>query len=145
MPQLEEHQILPYSPEQLFALVLDVEKYPEFLPWCRAARVIERSENEMLAELVISFAHVTESYVSRVRWQEPETIDVELVKGPFHHLTNRWRFKATSEGTAIDFFVDFAFKSKILHKLIGSYFAKASQKMVGAFRSRSEALYGSSN
>lgn len=141
MPQLKERQLLPYTPEQLFNLVIDVESYPQFLPWCRAARVLERSENDMLAELVISFAHVTESYVSKVSWQEPESIHVELVKGPFHHLTNHWIFTPAVSGTEIDFSVDFAFKSKILDKMIGGYFTKASQKMISAFRARAEALY----
>lgn len=138
----EERQQLPHSPEQIFALVKDVERYPEFLPWCRAARIIEQHENTMLAELVISFAHITESYISRVSWREPEEISVELVKGPFHHLTNRWHFAPKDGGTEIHFFLDFAFKSKILDKLIGSYYTKATQKMVAAFKTRAEALYG---
>lgn len=142
MPQLEEHQILPYTQEQLFQLVIDIESYPQFLPWCRAARILERSENALLGELVIVFAHITESYVSRVEWIDRSAITVTCVKGPFHHLENRWRFTPVEGGTQVDFFLDFAFKSKILDKLIGGYFTKATQKMVSAFKTRANALYG---
>ncbi len=70
MPRHTEQQLSPYTPKQLFDLVVDIEKYPQFLPWCRAARILERNENEFLGELVISFAHITESYTSRVTLSE---------------------------------------------------------------------------
>lgn len=142
MPLHTERQVLPYSKQQLFDLVLDVEKYPQFLPWCRAARILKRGENEFLAELVISFAHLSESYVSRVTFSAPETIDVALVRGPFEHLTNNWRFLACENGdTMIDFSLDFKFRSRMLEKLIGSLFSKATAKMVSAFKTRAEILY----
>src|SRR4029078_11884535 len=98
MPAHTESQSLPYSTSQLFDLVADIERYPEFLPWCRAARILERKPGEMLAELILSFSHMTESYTSRVALSRPESpsaagaIDVTLVKGPFKHLTNQWKF-----------------------------------------------------
>ena len=143
MPIHSEQQILPYTPEQLFDLVADIERYPEFLPWCRAARILERKPGEVLAELAISFAHMTESYVSRVVLSRPQAIDVTMVKGPFHHLTNRWRFTAVEGGTRIDFDLDFQFRSRLLDKMIGPVFGKATAKMVDAFRSRARELYGS--
>jgi coenzyme Q-binding protein COQ10 len=128
--------------------VADIERYPEFLPWCRAARILERKENELMAELVISFSHMTESYTSRVVLTPPAAdadtgaIDVTMVKGPFEHLVNRWRFTPRAGGGAdIDFFLDFKFRSRMLEKLIGSLFGKATAKMVGAFRARADALY----
>jgi coenzyme Q-binding protein COQ10 len=150
MPAHSEQQISPYTTRQLFDLVADIECYPEFLPWCRAARILERKEgeNELMAELVISFSHMTESYVSRVLLTPPATeaeagaIDVTMIKGPFEHLVNRWRFTPRAGGGAdIDFFLDFKFRSRMLEKLIGSLFGKATAKMVGAFRTRADALY----
>ena len=142
MPSHTEQQILPYTPQQLFDLVMDIERYPEFLPWCRAARVLERGEGEMLGELAVSFAHLTERYTSRVVLTPYSAIDVTMVKGPFEHLINRWRFVPAGKGTQIDFFIDFRFKSRILEKLIGSMFAKATDKMIDAFKVRAEQLYG---
>lgn len=143
MPAHHETQFSPYAPQQIFALVADVEKYPEFLPWCRAARVVERGEGEFLGELVVSFAHMTESYVSRVRLTPYSAIDVVMVRGPFAHLINRWAFSETDGGgTRIDFSLDFQFRSRLLEKLIGSLFSKATAKMAVAFKERADALYG---
>jgi len=142
MPAHSERQFLPYTPEQLFALVSDIEKYPEFLPWCRAARVLERKDSEFLGELVISFAHLTESYVSRVVLHPYTAIDVTMVRGPFEHLINQWKFTPEQGGTRVDFALDFKFRSRILEKLIGGLFQKATDKMVDAFKARADQLYG---
>lgn len=145
MPSHSEQQLSPYSPEQLYALVIDIERYPEFLPWCRAARILERKDNELLAELIISFAHMTERYTSRVVMNHPASIDVTMVKGPFDHLVNRWRFMPKEKGCEIDFFIDFKFRSRILETLMGSLFAKATDKMVNAFTDRAKKLYGAAH
>jgi coenzyme Q-binding protein COQ10 len=142
MPIHVEQQTSPYSPQQLFELVADIERYPEFLPWCRAARIVERRQGEVLAELVISLAHISESYVSRVVLHYPHRIDVTMVKGPFTHLTNQWTFTALDGGTRIDFALDFKFRSRLLEKLMGSLFSQATAKMVTAFKQRADALYG---
>jgi coenzyme Q-binding protein COQ10 len=151
MPAHTERQFMPYPPQALFALVADIERYPEFLPWCRAARIIERKESEFLGELVIAFHQLSESYTSRVILNPAPTpeataaIDVTMVKGPFEYLTNHWRFVPTDGGTQIDFSLDFKFRSRILEKLIGSLFAKATARMVTAFKQRAETLYGANN
>jgi coenzyme Q-binding protein COQ10 len=142
-----ETRILPYSPERLFALVLDIEQYPEFLPWCRAARIVSRETDSFLGELIISFSHLTERYTSRVTPLSPTSeqegrIDVALVSGPFHHLNNHWRFTPHAQGCEIHLDLDFQFKSKLLDKLIGGMFERACAKMVAAFTARAEALYG---
>ncbi|MCI5049174.1 MAG: type II toxin-antitoxin system RatA family toxin [Rickettsiales bacterium] len=150
MPAHQETSSFPFQTQQLYELVEDVEKYPEFLPWCRAARILERTDNVFTAELVISFKGFSENYTSQVICHaprgphEPCRIDVGLVRGPFHHLTNHWIFEPDGEGSTIHFSVDFAFKSKILDKLIGSLFTKATHKMVEAFSQRAYDLYGSS-
>ncbi|MBN8543124.1 MAG: type II toxin-antitoxin system RatA family toxin [Alphaproteobacteria bacterium] len=140
MPSHSETRPSPYSPEQLMAMVLDVEKYPEFLPWCRAARIVERHADYFLGELVISFNHLTERYTSKVTALKND-IKVELVKGPFKHLTNHWRFEPTATGTNIHFHLDFEFKSKLLDTLMGGLFTRATEKMTMAFMTRADALY----
>jgi coenzyme Q-binding protein COQ10 len=141
MPSHSETRQSPYSPEQLMAMVLDVEKYPEFLPWCRAARILEQHDDYFLGELVISFNHLTERYTSKVMPLQNE-IKVALVKGPFKHLTNHWRFiKSPTGGTDIHFNVEFEFKSKLLNSLMGSFFTKAVEKMSSAFLQRADFIY----
>lgn len=142
MPAYHDTHTAPYPPAQIFDLVAEVEKYPEFLPWCRAARILERQTDYFIAELVICFKHITEQYTSKVTLFPHERIEVEMLKGPFHHLTNRWEFYGEDGGTRIEFFLDFAFKSKLLDKLIGGLFTRASQKMSEAFMTRADALYG---
>lgn len=142
MPAYHDTHTAPYAPAQIFDLVADVERYPEFLPWCRAARILERQADCFIAELVICFKHITEQYTSKVTLFPHERIEVEMLKGPFHHLSNRWEFYGEDGGTRIEFFLDFAFKSKLLDKLIGGLFTRASQKMSEAFMTRADALYG---
>ena len=141
-----ETRILPYSPQQLFAMVADIEKYPDFLPWCRAARIVSREADSFLGELIISFSHLTERYTSRVTPVAPSAssegrIDVALVTGPFEYLNNHWRFVPHADGCEIHLDLDFQFKSKLLDKMLGGMFGRACEKMVGAFTTRAEALY----
>lgn len=147
MPAHSEVRQSPYTPQQLFDLVVDIEKYPEFLPWCRAARITERKPDYFVGELIISFSHLTERYASKVVPTPPAPnqegrIEVSMVNGPFHHLDNHWRFVPTTTGTEIHFAVEFQFKSKILDKLIGGLFTRACEKMGAAFMTRADALYG---
>jgi len=147
MPSHSERQFLPYTTQQLFDLVIDIERYPEFLPWCRAARVFDRKEGEFLGELVIAFHAFSEKYTSRVTMQRPATaaeagsIDVVMVKGPFEYLVNRWRFSPQGEGCEVDFFLDFKFRSRILDKMMGGLFGKATVTMMSAFKQRADAIY----
>lgn len=143
-------QYSPYTPKQIFDLVADVPSYPQFLPWCRAARILKRMDDHtFLAELVIAYKHMSERYTSRVELLPATTeqgeyaIMVEMTEGPFHHLTNEWRLKPMPEGgTQIDFILDFAFKSKILDSLLGKFFAAVTGRMAEAFKKRADALYG---
>ncbi len=141
MPSYAQENIIPYTPKQMFDLVADIEKYPEFLPWCKAARIISEKDNIIIAELVISFKHITEKYTSEVSLNPHSSIDVRMTKGPFSHLTNNWRFMEHKQGVKIDFELEFAFKSKIINKLIGGLFAKATSKMSDAFMKRASDIY----
>jgi coenzyme Q-binding protein COQ10 len=148
MPTYTETRILPFTPEQLFVLVIDIEKYPKFLPWCRGARIVSReSDGSFIGELIIRFMNLTERYTSKVvaspltSHHAPRTIDVTLVSGPFHHLENHWRFVPHPQGCELHFDVDFAFKSKLLDTMIGGVFTRATEKMVAAFTARAESMY----
>lgn len=143
MPTHAERKYLPYSPAQLFDLVADVEKYPEFLPWCVAARIRKRDGAVMFADLVIGFKMVRERFTSKVVLSAPDRIDVTYTEGPFSYLNNHWIFEPAADGgTNIDFFVDFEFRSKLLQKLIGALFNEAVRLMVAAFEKRARQLYG---
>ena len=106
MPTHAEQKVLPYTPEQLYALVADIERYPEFLPWCVGARIRERRENIIVADLIIGFKLFRERFTSRVTLSPPHRIDVAYTEGPFKYLNNHWIFERVPGGCRIDFFVD---------------------------------------
>ncbi|SMF25257.1 coenzyme Q-binding protein COQ10 [Tistlia consotensis] len=147
MPTHGEQRLLPYPPRQLYELVADVGRYPEFLPWCVAARVREHDERHVVADLVIGFRMVRERFTSKVALRDepgqPLRIDVAYVEGPFRYLNNHWIFiEQPDGGTLIDFFVDFEFRSKLLQTMIQPLFNEAVRRMVGAFETRARHLYG---
>jgi coenzyme Q-binding protein COQ10 len=142
MPTHAERQLLPYRPDQLFDLVADVGKYPEFLPWCVGARVRRRTEEELVADLTIGFGPFRESFTSRVSLERPRHITVRYERGPFRYLNNHWVFAPHDNGAEVDFFVDFEFRSRILQAAIGVVFNEAVRRMVGAFRKRARDVYG---
>lgn len=144
MPTHAEQRLLPYTPEQLFDLVADIERYPEFLPWCVGARITSRQGNELTADLVIGFKMFRERFTSLVKLDRPGLrLDVTYTEGPFRYLNNHWKFLPEAGGkTRLDFFVDFEFKSIILQKVIGALFNEAVRRMVAAFEARAKALYG---
>jgi coenzyme Q-binding protein COQ10 len=144
MPTHAELRELPYRPEDMFALVAEVDKYPEFLPWCIGARIRKREGNEITADLIIGFKMFRERFTSRVTLDRPNLhIDVEYAEGPFKYLRNHWNFiPREGGGCAIDFFVDFEFRSRLLQKTIELLFGEAVKRMVGAFEARARQLYG---
>jgi coenzyme Q-binding protein COQ10 len=144
MTQHAERRILSHRPEHLYDLVADVAKYPEFLPWCLASRIRSRDEEVLIADLIIGFQVFKERFTSHVRL-DPDAMEihVEYAEGPFKYLTNKWAFLPHEQGCEIDFYVDFEFNSRILQTVIESLFTEAVKKMVSAFESRADALYGS--
>jgi len=142
MPTHAERQILPYTPEQLFNLVVDIAKYPEFLPWCVAARIRSQTQKQIIADLTIGYGPFRECFTSRVTPSPPERIDVHYEKGPFKYLNNHWLFVPHAGGTEVDFFVDFEFNSRILKAAIGVVFKEAVRRMVAAFHRRAIQVYG---
>lgn len=143
MPTHAERRVLPYTPEQLYTLVAEVEHYPEFLPWCVAARIRERKEDLITADLVIGFRMIRERFTSKVALDpDGRKIHVTYAEGPFKYLNNHWRFEDHPDGCVIDFYVDFEFKSKLLQKMIEALFHEAVRRMVAAFETRADDLYG---
>ena len=142
MPTHAERQIVPYRPEQLFELVADVGRYPEFLPWCVGARVRSRSETMVVADLTIGFGPFRESFASRVSLDRPHLVKVTYENGPFRYLNNQWNFTAVPAGTEVAFFVDFEFRSRLLQRAIGVVFNEAVRRMVAAFLRRAGQVYG---
>jgi coenzyme Q-binding protein COQ10 len=143
MPRHSETRHLPYSPEQLFALVADVGRYDEFLPWVVAVRIRSSSETETVADLVVGFSAFKERFTSRVVKHKPDRICVDYVEGPLKYLHNEWEFeRAADGGTNLHFSVDFAFKSRLFETLAGQMFDRALRRMTGAFERRAAALYG---
>jgi coenzyme Q-binding protein COQ10 len=147
MPTLTEKKILPFKAQQIYQLVMDIEKYPEFLPWCKQAKIIEViSEENLTADLLINFKNFFEKYRSDVKHGMNENgayfADVVAIQGPFKHLTNRWRFKDISDSSCeIEFFIEFQFNSFLLEKMLGSIFEKSSRKMMLAFEERAKIIY----
>ncbi len=149
MPTHAEKRIVPYSAEEMYALIADVARYPEFLPWCAAARIRDTRQmpdgsTVMDADLVISFKVYREKFGSRVSlFPDENRIDVEYLDGPFRHMQNRWRFNPKGPTSCeIDFFVDFEFRSALMQRLIGLFFHEAMLRVVRAFERRAATLYG---
>jgi coenzyme Q-binding protein COQ10 len=142
MPRHTEKRLLPYTPEQLFDLVADVGRYQEFLPWVAATRIRENDETAMVADLVVGFKALKETFTSKVNKHRPDSIEIDYVEGPLKYLHNSWRFRAVPGGTEVDFCVDFAFRNRLFEALAGQMFDRALRRMIGAFEERAAALYG---
>lgn len=143
MPTHAEKRRLPYTPEEMYRLVADIESYPQFLPWCVAARIRRREGDVLFADLMIGFKLVRERFTSKVTLDQPGArIHVQYTDGPFHYLNNHWIFLPDGDGCVVDFFVDFEFRSKTLQKIMGVLFNEAVKRMVHAFETRAEQLYG---
>ncbi len=141
-------RLLPYTPEQLFELIGDVDRYPEFVPWITSmrtwnARELETGVNQLDAEAGVGFSFLRERFSTRVRRDGvSHQIDVGLLSGPFRKLTNRWRFIPEDEGTRVEFDIDFQFKSRLLEGLLSANFHHAVERLMTCFEDRAKALYG---
>lgn len=142
MPTHSETRVLPYTAEQLFELVMDIEKYPEFLPWCMGARINSRGRDNLEADMIVGYKMLREKFSSRVHFKQDEKIEVEYLQGPLRHLHNKWVFRDLSGGGCqVWFSVDFTLKTGILNTLVEQFFHKALVKMINAFETRALQLY----
>jgi len=145
MPTHAEQKHLPYTPEQMFDLVADVEKYGQFLPWCIACRKTAGHDNVIEADLIIGYKMFREKFKSRIILDRPHEIRVEYLDGPLKSLSNKWKFIPDGDGGCIiDFYVDFEFQNPMLQGLVTMFFDKAVSRMVAAFEKRAEELYSPS-
>lgn len=145
MPSHSETRVLPYHADTMYTIVSNVEKYPEFLPWCAGVRVLacERvgKNDHLIAEMLVGFAGLHERYISRVvidpaAW----TIDVTQLEGPFRQMETHWRFTPEGEGCRVDFSIAFEFKSRLLAAVVEKALGRVLSKMTEAFEMRAKAL-----
>ncbi len=142
MPSHHERRELPHSAAQMYDLVANVRRYPEFLPWVSAIRVRQDSDIEMLADMIVGFKSLRETFSSQVIKNPKSEIVVNYLDGPLKHLHNRWIFEdLPNGGSIVDFTVDFAFRNAIFEALAGQFFDSALRKMTGAFIARADILY----
>jgi coenzyme Q-binding protein COQ10 len=142
MPAHSETRFLPWTAEQMFDLVADIGRYPEFLPWVQALRIRSQEGDVITADMVVGFKMVRERFTSRVTLTRPDRIKVQYIAGPLKHLQNDWTFRNVAGGCEIDFHVDFEFQNRMFERLAGMFFGEALRRMVGAFETRAAQLYG---
>ncbi len=147
MPQFETRRLVTHSPDRMYDLVADVERYPDFLPLCEALVIRSRRERDgkelLVADMTIGYKAIRETFTTQVLLNPAEhIIDVKYIEGPFKYLDNRWRFEnAGEDGCAVNFFIDYEFKNRILGALMGSMFDRAFRMFAEAFEARADKIY----
>jgi coenzyme Q-binding protein COQ10 len=151
VPKFSSKRRVRHSAPQMFDLVADIERYPEFVPLCKSMRIRQRTAKPdgteiVVADMSVSFNLVREAFTSRVTLDRPnQKIFVEYLQGPFSNLENRWSFEAKSDADCdVGFFLNYEFKSRMLAMLMGTMFDTAFQRFAAAFEKRADAIYGKS-
>ena len=148
MPSFRSTRLVKHTPEQMFALVADVERYPDFLPLCEGLRIVRRQTDDegrevLVAAMSVGYKAVRETFTSRVTLDPANrTILVEYVDGPFKRLENRWEFRPAGSGTSVEFYIAYEFRSMALGLLMGAMFDKAFRRFSQAFEERAHQVYG---
>ena len=145
MKTVNKSVLIWYSPEEMFKLVTDVARYPEFLPWCNSAKVLEEDEQGMTAEVGMSLGGFHKSFITRNTHELNRRVGMRLVKGPFSKLEGVWTFTPVGEdqrACRIDLKMDYGFSNKLLATLVGPVFDKIAASFVDAFVQRAEQVYG---
>ncbi len=148
MPKFDTTRTVAHTPQHMFDLVADVERYPEFLPLCESLTVRKRRERDdrtlLVADMTVGYKAIRETFTSQVLLKPDElVIDVKYIDGPFRYLDNRWTFtESPAGGCDVGFSIDYAFKSRMLSALMGSMFDRAFHKFSEAFEKRADAIYG---
>ncbi len=142
MSVVKKSRVVPYTCEQMYTLVDDVEKYAEFLPYFEKTVVHHRDDDEVQATLIVSAVGVQKSFTTRNRLQRNKMIEIRLVDGPFSHLEGFWRFDEVSEGCHISLDLEFKFATRMLSMLLEPFFEQVTNTMVDAFCTRAETLHG---
>jgi coenzyme Q-binding protein COQ10 len=148
MPKFETTRHVAHSPERMFALVADIEEYPEFLPMCESLSVRSRKEREgvtvLVADMSVGYKAIRETFTSQVVLRPDENvIDVRYLDGPFRYLQNKWNFLPASDGGCeVHFFIEYEFRNRILGAMMGAMFDRAFRMFSGAFEKRANEVYG---
>lgn len=148
MPTFETIRRVRHSPEDMFALVADIERYPEFMPMCESLVVRSRRERAgvslLVAEMTVGYKAISETFITQVVLKPAQMrIDVKYIEGPFRYLDNRWVFMPVEGGGCdVEFFIDYEFKSRVLGMLMGAMFDRAFRMFTEAFEKRADAVYG---
>ncbi|MDY0272995.1 MAG: type II toxin-antitoxin system RatA family toxin [Advenella sp.] len=143
MHTVQRSVLLPYKASQMFDLVSDVEKYPEFMPWCGGSAVKEQLEDGVVASVTISLAKIKQTFTTRNTYTFPEKIELKLVDGPFSALNGTWEFIALDEEACkVLFTLDYAFNSKTLEMLVGPVFNRIANSFIDSFTKRAQVVYG---
>ncbi len=143
MTTISKSALVPYSPAEMFALVGDIEAYPEFLPWCSAASVHERGADEVRATIELSKGGVNKAFTTCNRIQRDKMIEMRLVEGPFRHLEGFWRFTPLGDdGCKVSLDMEFEFASRMLDLVVGPVFSQVANSLVDSFQKRAVDVYG---
>ena len=141
---VDRSALVPYTPQEMFELVSDIESYPRFLPWCRGARILSRDIDEVRASIEFAVRGVTRSFTTRNRHQVNKMIEMHLVDGPFSRLNGFWRFDPLGEeGSKIALFLEYDFSSRVLGMVVGPIFGQIANTLVDSFQQRAVEIYGS--
>jgi ribosome-associated toxin RatA of RatAB toxin-antitoxin module len=140
---IDRSALLPYSTDEMYALVSDLEAYPQFLPWCSVAKVLSQEGDELSAQIAFSVRGVSKSFTTRNRLQPGKEIYMKLVEGPFSQLEGRWQFEPLGDaGSKISLFLEYDFSSKMVSFAVGPVFNKIANTLVDAFQKRAAEVYG---
>jgi ribosome-associated toxin RatA of RatAB toxin-antitoxin module len=146
MKTVHKSVLIWYSPQEMYALVTDVNQYPQFLPWCDHASVVDQDTGGMTAEVGISFSGVRQTFTTRNLHTEPSRVDMQLVKGPFSKLDGQWNFHPLGDGSQrackVELLLNYGFENAVLGKLVGPVFDKIAANLVDAFVKRAQQVYG---
>ena len=146
MKTVHKSVLIWYSPQEMYGLVTDVNQYPQFLPWCDNAKVLEQDAAGMLAEISISFSGVRQSFVTRNTHTENSRVELKLVKGPFANLDGEWNFVPLGDGSQracrVELTLNYSFENATLGKLVGPVFDKIASSLVEAFVKRAQQVFG---
>lgn len=146
MPTIERTELVVHTAAQMYDLVNDVEKYPEFLPWCSDSQILEQDEDTIHASVTVAGAGLHKTFTTLNRLQKHKMIEIRLVDGPFHHLEGFWLFEPLEEGgSSITVDMEFEFSGSLLDFAFGPIFHQVSSSMVDAFCQRADSLYGNTN
>jgi coenzyme Q-binding protein COQ10 len=147
MPKFEATRRVPHSPDEMFALVADIEKYPQFVPLCESLSIRSRKERDgrsvLVADMSVGYKAIRETFTTQVLLKpEDKVIDVKYIDGPFKYLSNVWSFEPASDGCFVRFFIDYEFKSRLLAAVMGTMFDRAFRMFAEAFEKRADVVYG---